>query len=90
MTDPSPAFTDPAALAAWSTATGRRFAIPEIGCRQDTDDARLAWLQATMPPLLAAKPLFAAYFASTVGGDFPLDHYPQAAAYWRSLAAGAR
>jgi hypothetical protein len=74
-------------LADWSLKTGRRFAVPEIGCRQPTDEGRLAWLQANLPPLLAAKPIFVTYFDANVGGDFSLTPYPQASAYWRSLAS---
>jgi len=79
-------------LADWQTVTGRDFAICEMGDATDTgapiadDMARAAYINERMPKLLALNPIALLYFNATVGGNYPLDNYPSAAAAWRSFA----
>lgn len=65
---------------------GKHVGIGETGVNSGTDAQRAAWISGAVQAIHnhAEVTEFASYFHSTVGGDFQLDNYPQAAAVWRA------
>lgn len=63
---------------------GKMLGIGETGCNSGTDAQRAAWLSGAVASIYEHEEMcaFASYFHSTVGGDFQLDNFPQAAKVW--------